>query len=227
VDPGALLLKACERTRLSQAGLARRASTSPGAISDIIRGKVSPTVATLSRILAAAGLQVRAELEPLLADLDARLDAVLEAAPPLEAAPIQRLRTVLDEQALAWGLDGETALRAHGLGFAVPSDRPQVALAFDAAARSWFFRARVRGTGGDPVSWFDAEVGAAQAYLGGMAFGPFGMAAVRLLEDPPRTVRVEVAPGLVVPVLTVDEVTRGRPDLGEVVERLRARSLGS
>jgi hypothetical protein len=53
------------------------------------------------------------------------------------------------------------------------------------------------------------------------------MAAVRLLEDPPRTVRVEVAPGLVVPVLTVDEVTRGRPDLGEVVERLRARSLGS
>jgi hypothetical protein len=58
-----------------------------------------------------------------------------------------------------------------------------------------------------------------------MAFGPFGMVAVRLLDQPPPTVRVEVAPGLVVPVLTVDEVARGRPDLAEVLERLRARSL--
>jgi hypothetical protein len=53
------------------------------------------------------------------------------------------------------------------------------------------------------------------------------MVAVRLVAEEPVTVRIEVGPGLVVPVLTVDEVARGRPDLAEVLERLRARSLGA
>jgi hypothetical protein len=187
-----------------------------------MRGKVSPSVRTLDRLLAAAGLQIRAELEPLLADLDARVDVALAAATaPLDGAAVGRLRDVLGGQPIAWGLDAETALRAHGLGFS--SEVLQVALAFDEAARGWFFRARVRGTGGDPVSWFDADLAGAQEYLGRMALGPFGMIGIRLQERPPETVRIEVAPGLVVPVLTVDEVERGRPDLAEVLARLRER----
>lgn len=40
---------------------------------------MSPTVRTLNRMLATCGLQLRAELEPLLADVEARLDAALAA----------------------------------------------------------------------------------------------------------------------------------------------------
>ena len=221
MDVASLLRKACDHARLSQTALAARAGTSPAAVSQIMRGKVSPSVRTLDRLLAAAGLQIRAELEPLLADLDVRVDAALTAPGPLDAAALSRVGAALDEDQLSWGLDAETALRAHGFGFS--SEVPQVALALDDAARAWFFRARVRGTGGDPVSWFDSDLAGAQEYLGRMALGPFGMIGIRLQERSPETVRIEVAPGLVVPVLTVDEVERGRPDLAEVLARLRER----
>jgi transcriptional regulator with XRE-family HTH domain len=229
MDVPALLREVRQRRGWTQADLAALTGTSASAVWGYEAGRKSPTVATLDRILAAAGLQVRAELEPLRADLEARVDAAVarerEGLPELDTSSIDKVREVLDEQALAWGLDGETALRAHGYGF--ESGLVQVAICFDQATRAFFFRARVRGTGGDPVSWFDADVRQAQAYLGGMAFGPFGMVAVRLLAEAPSTARVEVAPGLVVPVLTLDEVARGRADLGEVLERLRARSLGA
>lgn len=225
VDVTALLRQARERCGLSQAQLAARADTSRAAVSQYETGRKSPTVVTLNRILAAAGLQIRAELEPLRAALDVRVDAVLAAVlaagEPLDASSVQPLAEALLSEPVTWGLDGETALRAHGLGFS--SQLPQAAIALDDAARAYFFRARVRGTGGDPVSWFEADLPAAQAYLGGMALGPFGMVAVRLVAKPPKTVSIEVAPGLVVPVLTVEEVERGRPDLAEVLQRLRDR----
>jgi transcriptional regulator with XRE-family HTH domain len=218
MDVAELIRDARGRRGWSQAQLAAATGTTRGAIGDYETGRKSPTVATLNRVLAAAGLQIRAELEPLRADLLARVEAARGEAEPLDAAGLAKVGEVLDGAPVAWGLDGETALRALGYGFA--SDRVHVAICFDAPAREWFFRARVRGTGGAPVSWFDADLRAAQEYLGGMAFGPFGMVAVRLVREAPRTVRVEVAPGLVVPVLTVEEVGRGRPHLGEVLERL-------
>lgn len=192
-----------------------------GNLSDYETGRKSPTVATLARILAGAGLQIRAELEPLRADLEARVDAVEATPDPLPPELVEGLAAVLAPLPLAWGLDGETALRAHGLGFRV--EVPQLALLWDDEARQWFFRNGVRGTGGAPVSWFEQDLGALQAYLGRMALGPFGAAQVRLLPETPPTVRVEVAPGLVVPVLTVAEVERGWSDLAEVLARLRRR----
>jgi transcriptional regulator with XRE-family HTH domain len=178
VDVQELLLRAREMRGWSQGRLGAAAGLSRGNVSDYETGRKSPTVATLNRILAGAGLQIRAELEPLQAELDARVDAVLAAAEPLDATAVSQAAAALEGADLVWGLDGETALRAHGYGFA--STLVHLAVTFDDAARASFFRTRVRGTGGEPVSWFDADVTSAQAYLGPMAFGPFGMVAVRL-----------------------------------------------
>jgi transcriptional regulator with XRE-family HTH domain len=219
MDVGAVLVAVREQRGWTQRELALRAGTSRAAVASYETGKASPTVATLNRILAAAGLQIRAELEPLRADLVARVQAARAEPAPLDVEPIKKASAVLEAEQVAWGLDAETALCAHGYGFA--SDLVQVAVCFDQAVREWFFRSRVRGTGGEPVSWFDADLRSAQDYLGPTALGPFGMVAVRLLSDPPKTVRLEVASAVVVPVLTTDEVGRGRPDLAEVLDRLR------
>jgi len=76
VDAGALLKLARERARMSQRELGQVARTSKGAVSAIESGTKSPSVRTLDRLLAACGFQVRSSLEPLMADLDARVDAM-------------------------------------------------------------------------------------------------------------------------------------------------------
>jgi transcriptional regulator with XRE-family HTH domain len=55
VNAGALLRTTRERHGLSQAALARRASTTPRQIGRIERGEISPTVRTLDRLLAVMG----------------------------------------------------------------------------------------------------------------------------------------------------------------------------
>ena len=211
-------------------------------------------MAVLNRVLAAVGLQIRAELEPLLAALDDRVDAVTADLSPLTDGQLSGLRRVVEaltgehpyvadrgpgeepDQGVAeigWAFDGETALRLQGLGFS--AETVEVAVAWEDVTRSFFFRQRVRGTGGAPLSWFDASREQAQQCLGGTAFGPFGMVRVRLVDELPVAVRVEAAPGLVVPVLSLDAVEQGRPDLADVLARLRerraregrARSLGA
>ena len=76
MDAGALLKLARERARMSQRELGQVARTSKGAVSAIESGTKSPSVRTLDRLLAACGFQVRSSLEPLMADLDARVDAM-------------------------------------------------------------------------------------------------------------------------------------------------------
>jgi transcriptional regulator with XRE-family HTH domain len=56
----ALLRQARARAGLSQRALARRAGTAQSVIARIERGQSSPTVATLERLLAAAGSELRA-----------------------------------------------------------------------------------------------------------------------------------------------------------------------
>lgn len=64
-DPAALIRSARERAGLSQAALAARAGTSQPAIARLEAGAASPTVATLARILEAAGFRLRTGLAPL------------------------------------------------------------------------------------------------------------------------------------------------------------------
>src|ERR1700756_4722159 len=59
-----LLLQARKRAGLSQRALARRARTSQAVIARVERGQASPTWETLERLLEAAGLSLRASVEP-------------------------------------------------------------------------------------------------------------------------------------------------------------------
>jgi transcriptional regulator with XRE-family HTH domain len=54
-----------ERAGLTQRALARRAGTAQSVVARIEQGRTDPSSATLARLLAAAGFELRAELSPL------------------------------------------------------------------------------------------------------------------------------------------------------------------
>lgn len=64
MDIGSALRSARERAGLTQAELARRARTSQATLSAYESGAKEPSVATLSRLLAAAGSRLAVEPEP-------------------------------------------------------------------------------------------------------------------------------------------------------------------
>jgi transcriptional regulator with XRE-family HTH domain len=72
---GALIRDARERHGLSQATLARRAGTTQKQVSRIERGEISPSIATLARLLAALG--ERLELRAVPGPRDNRTDEEL------------------------------------------------------------------------------------------------------------------------------------------------------
>jgi len=63
--PARLLRAARERAGLTQRELARRSGTSQSVVARIEQGRTDPSSATLARLLAAAGYELRAELSPL------------------------------------------------------------------------------------------------------------------------------------------------------------------
>jgi transcriptional regulator with XRE-family HTH domain len=63
-DPGRLLYQARAAGGLTQRELARRAGTAQSVVARIELGQASPTVATLVRLLDAAGFEPRIELAP-------------------------------------------------------------------------------------------------------------------------------------------------------------------
>ena len=69
--PGAVLEQARRLSGLTQGQLARLADTSQPAIARLESGAASPTIATLERILRAAGFQLRLELQSLPPEGDA------------------------------------------------------------------------------------------------------------------------------------------------------------
>lgn len=86
-----LLAAARARAGLSQRALAKRARTAQSVVSRIENGEASPTWSTLERLLAAAGLDLLAEVQPRPV-LDAQeLDDVARI---LRMTPEERLREV-------------------------------------------------------------------------------------------------------------------------------------
>lgn len=65
LDPADTLRRARHTAGLTQRELARRAGTSQSVVARIESGTTSPTAATLERLLAAAGFELRVELAPL------------------------------------------------------------------------------------------------------------------------------------------------------------------
>lgn len=83
-DPATLVREARRAAGLTQAQLAARAATTQSAIARLESGRTSPTVATLDRVLRAAGRQL--ELSTALPPIDATL--VWES---LRRTPLERL----------------------------------------------------------------------------------------------------------------------------------------
>lgn len=99
-DVGALVRDARRRHGLSQAVLARRAGTTQKQVSRIERGEISPSVATVARLLAALGerLELNAAPGPTSNASDSELQADLELPAPeriAQAAALSRTLTGL------------------------------------------------------------------------------------------------------------------------------------
>ena len=88
---GAILREARLRAGLSQRELARRAATSQSVVARIEQGRSDPSTATLARLLAAAGFELRAELVPIAVADPHVLDDVARI---LALTPEERLREV-------------------------------------------------------------------------------------------------------------------------------------
>lgn len=86
-----LLSRARAAAGLSQRELARRAGTSQSVIARIEGRQVKPSLDTLTRLLAAAGFELRMELEPRSSDATHMLDDVERI---LALSPEQRLLEV-------------------------------------------------------------------------------------------------------------------------------------
>lgn len=84
-----LLRLARHKTDLTQSALAARAGVSQQLISAYETGRKEPTLPTLERLLAAAGLEMRIRLESL-SDHDPALSEYLGSLPPTTRAAIER-----------------------------------------------------------------------------------------------------------------------------------------
>ena len=88
---GALLRDARLRAGLTQRQLAQRAETSQSVVARIEQGRSDPSTATLARLLAAAGFELRAELTPIAVADTHMLDDVARI---LALTPEERLLEV-------------------------------------------------------------------------------------------------------------------------------------
>ena len=91
LDPPLLVREARMRAGLTQRELAARAGTSQSVVARVEAGQTRPGSATLQRLLAAAGFELRAELLPLPVVDTHMLDDVDRI---MSLTPEQRLREV-------------------------------------------------------------------------------------------------------------------------------------
>lgn len=220
MDVPALLVRARHRASLSRARLAELAETSASALSAYERGVRSPTVATLDRLLQACGLQLRVDLEPYLADVDAAVDAMLAGGAELPEGAA-RLTQALDEAGLTWAFDGRTALALHGLNTEVSF--AEVVLLGDDAMRRFLYRHGVTTLDRDeqPLwdSWLSVDLSKVGQCMAWTGVGVFTLRVDAELTDPVRIVRGAD----VYPTLSLLELERAHPPLAVVLGRLRER----
>jgi transcriptional regulator with XRE-family HTH domain len=141
LDTGALVRDARHRSGLTQRRLAERAGVHRQTVSQVESGAYRPTIATLVALLAAAGVQMRVELEPL--DADVRREIADRRASPDGA------KDVLDVWGSLFAMD-EVAYRVEGLAAAAllgaPVSAPVIHIAFaETDATFAWLAAQVRG----------------------------------------------------------------------------------
>lgn len=91
-----LIQESRRRHGISQRTLALRAGTDQAAISRIERGRVSPSVETVERLLAAMGEELRLEATPMKREYDP-----LHLRAALRRTPAERLRLAISWNRLA------------------------------------------------------------------------------------------------------------------------------
>ncbi|WP_298330817.1 helix-turn-helix transcriptional regulator [Haloactinopolyspora sp.] len=126
MDAGGLIKRARVAAGLSQRMLAERAGVSRHALSRYERASRVPSIRTLTTILAAAGWQVRAELEQLDADVRAAI-ARVAAEPLADRITVSRWLTFTELADLAYRVEGAAA--ANLLGAPIPVDHYDLAVA--------------------------------------------------------------------------------------------------
>ena len=141
VDAALLLKDARRRAGLTQLMLAERAGVNRSTVALVESGARIPSLATLASLLAAAGMQMHVELEPLDADVRREIEARRTNA--------DGARDVLDVWGSLFGMD-EVAYRVEGvaaaalLGAPVPVPVIQIAFAETDATYVWL-AAQIRG----------------------------------------------------------------------------------
>jgi transcriptional regulator with XRE-family HTH domain len=108
MDPGLLLREARASARLTQSDVARRAGTTQAAVARVERGRVSPTIRTLQRLLATTGHELALEAPRARSGIDESL-----IARQLRLSPAERLKAFEAGYADVRGLAG-AARRARG-----------------------------------------------------------------------------------------------------------------
>ncbi|MCU1587247.1 MAG: family transcriptional regulator [Frankiales bacterium] len=243
-DAGGLLRRAREQARLSQTKLATLAGVDRSMVNEYENGRRSPRVATLDALLAACGLQARVLLEPLMADLDARVDALSGDVPQLNGEDWKKLVTSLLDLpgavkfgfgaplerrgAVPWAVDGGAALALHQLAVErEASETLSVVVVLEDALRWWMRAVQLRGVDRrDNIvqDWLDADRDRIVEALDGVRYCLAGFVRLRVVDKLPPTVAMSVdwwpEP---VPVVTVDEVERTSPVYGELLARWRLR----
>ncbi|MCW2599532.1 MAG: hypothetical protein JWM02_1361 [Frankiales bacterium] len=177
-----------------------------------------------------------------MAEVDARVDAMVTGVPELDLTGLRALAASLDDAPdaqrpglggppprrgpVTWAFDGATALGLHGLavdsGFGIG-----LVVVLDEALRFWLRAVQVRGQtprGDVFMGWLDADLETLQAALRDWSFCLLGPVQIRVVEQLPAIIQV-VPPGLeqAVPVVTVDDVERCHPVHAEVLARWRQR----
>lgn len=134
LDVAGLVKDARYSARLTQVGLAARAGVSRATVAAIETGARSPSWETLSKILAAAGKQVRLELEPLDEDLRRAADGVDTArAADRLSMTVSLMEGLVD---LEYRFEGMAAAALLGGPIPLP-DHVSLALPDEPAAVSW------------------------------------------------------------------------------------------
>lgn len=243
MDVPKILRRAREKAGLSQRRLAERAGTTQPVIAGYESGANSPTVRTLNKLLAAMDLQLRVTIEPLLADVDARLDEALASTPMVPVERLQLLAKTLDDDEDAdvffgrhnrptregpatWAVDGVTALQLHGWG--VPGEFVSVAVVWNAAAPSWSYSVMLQNLGRRGAlslpTLLDMSLEEVVQQLNGECHCVVGLVTVRFVDELPATLLVHVD-GVDRPVrtLTLEAVAQAHPEHRDLLDRWHQR----
>jgi transcriptional regulator with XRE-family HTH domain len=220
MDVPRVLRQARSRAGFTKTALAAQAGTSVAALIAYESARRSPTVRTLDRLLAACDLQVRVELEPLRADLDAAVDALL-SGPRVVPDNRHRLADALTEAGLQWAFDGRTALVLQGL--AADATFAEVVAVGDEPLRRFLYRHGVGAVdrNGDPIwdSWLRLDL---SRVAPSMTWTRYGALTLRVADRLPPLLSIR-DDGDTFPVLSLLDLEAAHRDLADLLARLRER----